>query len=92
MLDAHRVAQHEEAAHERLAQRWEFDIFLGPGEKPYPIDITVEFEEVPTMEPDGPKGTKMTFTQGPMARPDFTEGSRQGVISNFAKLEQALAK
>jgi uncharacterized protein YndB with AHSA1/START domain len=74
----------------RLAQRWDFDIFLGPGEKPYPIDIVIEFEKT---EPWGPGsvGTRMTFTQGPMAKPEFTEGSRQGVIANFAKLEKALA-
>ncbi len=75
----------------RLAQRWNFDIFLALGEKPYPIAITVDFEEIDTMGPGSPKGTKMTFTQGPMAKPDFTEGSRQGVISNFAKMEKALA-
>jgi uncharacterized protein YndB with AHSA1/START domain len=73
----------------RIVQRWDFDIFLGPGETPYPIDIVIELEDSPTMEP-GRMGTKMTFTQGPMAKPDFTEGSRQGVISNLAKLEQAL--
>lgn len=76
--------------HTRLAQRWDFDIFLGPGEKPYPIAIGIDFEEVPTMDPNGPKGTKMTFTQGPMAKADFTEGSRQGVIRNFAHLGTAL--
>ncbi|HUR25564.1 MAG TPA: SRPBCC family protein [Candidatus Thermoplasmatota archaeon] len=74
----------------RLSQRWDFDIFLAPGEKPYPIAITIEFDEIDTMGPGSPKGTKMTFTQGPMAKPGFTEGSRQGVISNFAKLETAL--
>jgi uncharacterized protein YndB with AHSA1/START domain len=74
-----------------LVQEWQFDIFLGPGEKPYPISVRVEFEEVETMGPGSPKGTKMTFTQGPMAKPEFTEGSRQGVISNLAKLEKALA-
>lgn len=73
-----------------IVQRWEFDIFLGPGEKPYPISVVIEFEDSPTMEP-GKMGTKMTFTQGPMAKPEFTEGSRQGVMSNFAKLQAALA-
>lgn len=74
----------------KLVQRWDFDIFLGPGEKPYPIDIVIEIEKT---EPWGPGsvGTKMTFTQGPMAKPEFTEGSRQGVIANFAKLQAALA-
>ncbi len=75
---------------QKLLQRWDFDIFLAPGEKPYPIVIEVLLERT---EPWGPGsvGTKMTFTQGPMAKPEFTEGSRQGVISNFAKLEKALA-
>ncbi|MFA5943424.1 MAG: SRPBCC family protein [Candidatus Thermoplasmatota archaeon] len=74
----------------RLAQRWDFDIFLGPGEKPYPISIVVEFEEVPTVT--GATGTRMTFTQGPMAKADFTEGSRQGVIQNFTHLGKALGE
>jgi len=80
----------EVVANKRLAQRWDFDIFLGPDEKPYPITIGIDFEAEPTMEP-GKMGTKMTFRQGPMAKPGFTEGSRQGVIANFAKLEKALA-
>jgi uncharacterized protein YndB with AHSA1/START domain len=71
----------------RLAQTWDFDIFLGPDEKPYPISVAIDLEEVPASMGGG---TKMTFTQGPMARPEFTEGSRQGVIRNFAKLSQAL--
>ncbi|MHB1261229.1 MAG: SRPBCC family protein [Thermoplasmatota archaeon] len=74
-----------------LVQEWTFDIFLGPGEKPYPISVRIELEELDTMGPGSPKGTKMTFTQGPMAKPEFTEGSRQGVIANFAKLSAALA-
>jgi uncharacterized protein YndB with AHSA1/START domain len=73
-----------------LAQRWDFDIFLGPGEKPYPIRIRIELEEVPAMEP-GKTATKLTFAQGPMAKADFTEGSRQGVIQNLAHLAKALA-
>lgn len=77
----------EVVANKRLAQRWDFDIFLGPGEKPYPILVTVDLEALP---PEAGGGTKMTFTQGPMAKPDFTEGSRQGVRSNLAKLEAAL--
>lgn len=72
----------------RLSQRWEFDIFLAPGEKPYAIAITIDFEPTPTME--GKTGTKMTFTQGPMAKPDFTEGSRQGVIQNLGYMAKAL--
>lgn len=74
----------------KIAQRWEFDIFLAPGQKPYPISITVEFEPEPTMEP-GKTGTKMTFTQGPMASQEFTEGSRQGVIQNLSYLAKTLA-
>jgi uncharacterized protein YndB with AHSA1/START domain len=74
-----------------LAQRWDFDIFLGPGETPYEIQVRVELEPTQPMGP-GSVGTKMTFTQGPMAKPEHTEGSRQGVIKNFAKLEAALAK
>lgn len=75
---------------QRLVYRWDFDIFLAPGEKAYPILVAVEIERT---EPWGPGsvGTKMTFTQGPMAKPEYTEGSRQGVISNFAKLEAELA-
>jgi uncharacterized protein YndB with AHSA1/START domain len=79
----------EVVPHKRLSQRWDFDIFLGPGETPYIVPVTIELEEVPT-EP-GKTGTKMTFTQGPMAKPEFTEGSRQGVIQNLGKLETALA-
>jgi uncharacterized protein YndB with AHSA1/START domain len=77
----------EVVAGKRLGQRWDFDIFLGPGEKPYPILLTVDLEPMP---PEAGGGTKMTFTQGPMAKPDFTEGSRQGVRSNFVKLEAAV--
>ncbi len=67
----------------RLAFIWNYDIFLALGEKPYDVPITVEFQEVPG-------GTRMIFTQGPLATPEFTEGSRQGVLSNFNKLEKAL--
>jgi uncharacterized protein YndB with AHSA1/START domain len=74
--------------HRMLAQVWDFDIFLAPGEKPYPIVIRVELEEEPTM--DGKTGTKMTFHQGPMAKPEFTEGSRQGVANNLRHMEKAL--
>ncbi|HEX2065683.1 MAG TPA: SRPBCC domain-containing protein [Candidatus Thermoplasmatota archaeon] len=79
----------EVVPHKRLSQRWDFDIFLGPGEKGYVIPVTIEFEEVSTMEP-GKMGTKMTFTQGPMAKPEYTEGSRQGVIQNLRYLEKSL--
>jgi uncharacterized protein YndB with AHSA1/START domain len=79
----------EVVPHRRLSQRWDFDIFLGPGEPGYIVPITVELEEVPTMEP-GKTGTKMTFTQGPLAKAEFTEGSRQGVIQNLRHLAKAL--
>ncbi len=77
----------EVVPNKRLAQRWDFDIFLDPGERPYPIVVEIDFEGLP---PEAGGGTKMTFTQGPMAKPGHTEGSRQGVMSNFAKLEKAL--
>lgn len=67
-----------------LAWTWHFDIFLEANEKPYDIPISVEF----TPTPGG--GTRMKFTQGPMAKPEFTEGSRQGVLKNFEKLAAAL--
>ncbi len=67
----------------RLAYTWNYDIFLSPGEKPYDVPISVEFQEVPG-------GTKVTFTQGPLATREFTEGSRKGVLSNFDKLGKAL--
>lgn len=79
----------EVVPNKRIAQQWTFDIFLAPGETPYPIQITIDFEECPTMEP-GKMGTKMTFTQGPMAKPDFTEGSRQGVMQNLRHLADVL--
>lgn len=74
----------------RLGQTWQFDIFLAPGEKAYPISITIDFEEV-AIDPTT-KGTKMTFTQGPMATAEFSEGSRQGVIQNLAHLAKALGE
>ncbi|MEA3189667.1 MAG: hypothetical protein QOD77_249 [Thermoplasmata archaeon] len=73
----------------RLAYRWDFDIFLGPGESPYPILVTLDFEALP---PQAGGGTRMTFVQGPMKKPEHTEGSRQGVRSNFAKLAKALGE
>lgn len=71
-----------------IEQQWHFDIFLGPGEKPYPIAVKIEFEDWVGMP--GTKGTKMTFTQGPMVKPEYTEGSRQGVMANFRHLATAL--
>jgi uncharacterized protein YndB with AHSA1/START domain len=67
----------------RLAITWIFDIFLAPGEKPYDVPITIDLEPVSG-------GTKMTFKQGPLATAEHSEGSRQGVLSNFEKLAKAL--
>ncbi|HWH08625.1 MAG TPA: SRPBCC family protein [Candidatus Thermoplasmatota archaeon] len=52
----------------RLAWTWHYDIFLAPGEKPYDVPISIELRPVPG-------GTRMTFKQGPLATPEFTEGS-----------------
>ena len=68
-----------------LAWTWNFDIFLAPGEKPYDVPIEVRLERVAG-------GTKMTFKQGPLAKPEFTEGSRQGVLANFEKMAKALGE
>jgi uncharacterized protein YndB with AHSA1/START domain len=70
----------------KLAWTWRFDIFLAPGEKPYDVPISVELELTPT------GGTRMVFTQGPLATPEHTEGSHQGVMSNLTKLAQALGE
>lgn len=70
----------------RLAWTWRFDIFLGPGEKPYDVPISVTLDRLAN------GGTKMTFTQGPLATPEHTNGSKQGVESNFAKLAIALGE
>jgi uncharacterized protein YndB with AHSA1/START domain len=78
----------EVVPHKRLAYRWDFDIFLAPGETPYPIKVSIDFDEVPTMT--GETGTKMTYRQGPMAKAEYTEGSRQGVIANFAHMSKAV--
>lgn len=67
-----------------LAWTWHFDIFLQPHEKPYDVPIEVRLEAVP-------EGTQMTFTQGPLASPEHTEGSRQGVMKNLEHLAKALA-
>jgi uncharacterized protein YndB with AHSA1/START domain len=67
----------------RLAMTWIFDIFLAPGEKPYDVAITIDLEPVKD-------GTKLTFKQGPLATAEHSEGSRQGVLKNFEKLEAAL--
>jgi uncharacterized protein YndB with AHSA1/START domain len=62
----------------RLAYNWHFDIFLAPGEKPYDVPVTIELQEVPD-------GTKMIYTQGDLATPDATEGSRQGYLEHFER-------
>jgi uncharacterized protein YndB with AHSA1/START domain len=69
----------------RLAWTWEFDIFLAPGEKPYPVAISLDLAPVTG-------GTKVTFKQGPLATAEHSEGSRQGVLNNFKQLEEVLAK
>jgi uncharacterized protein YndB with AHSA1/START domain len=73
----------EVVPNKRLGMVWNFDIFLQPSEKPYDVPITIVLEPVSG-------GTKMTFTQGPLASPEHTEGSRQGVVANFEKLAKAL--
>lgn len=70
--------------HWELGWTWHFDIFLGPDEQPYDVPIFVSLLKAPS------GGTRMTFTQGPLKKPGFTEGSRQGVLSNFEKLAIAL--
>lgn len=72
--------------HEELAWTWHFDIFLKPGEAPYDVPIRVTLHETP----EG--GTRMVFTQGPLASPGHTEGSRQGVLKNLERMAQALGE
>jgi hypothetical protein len=64
---------------------WNFDIFLGPGEEPYDVPISVELEPVAS-------GTKMTFRQGPLSAAEHTEGSRQGVEQNLRYLAKAMGE
>jgi len=68
----------------RLAWTWHFDIFLAPGEKPYDVPISIDFVPVAG-------GTRMTFKEGPLATAEHTEGSREGVLANFDRLEKVLA-
>lgn len=68
----------------RLAWTWHFAIFLAPGEKPYDVPIEV------TLTPTPMGGTQMVFKQGPLAKPGFSEGSRQGVLQNLERLHEAL--
>lgn len=69
----------------RLVWIWHFDIFLGPDEKPYDVPMSLMLERTAA------GGTKMTFKQGPLATPEHTEGSRQGVLQNFEHLAAALS-
>lgn len=71
--------------HTDLAWTWHFDIFLAPGEKAYDVPIEVRLERVGT-------GTRMTFKQGPLATPEFSEGSRQGILANLEKMAKALGE
>lgn len=73
----------EVVPNKRLAMTWQFDIFLAPGEKPYDVPISIDLEPVK-------EGTRMTFKQGPLATAEYSEGSRQGVLSNLKHLEEAL--
>lgn len=70
--------------HSELAWTWHFDIFLAPGEKPYDVPISVQLQRLPG------GGTRMRFTQGPLATSGHTEGSRKGVEQNFRYLAKAL--
>jgi len=70
--------------HEELAWTWHFDIYLKPDEKPYDIPIRVTFERLAN------GGTRMRFTEGALALPGHTEGSREGVMKNLDQLEKAL--
>jgi uncharacterized protein YndB with AHSA1/START domain len=70
--------------HREIGMMWHFDIFLAPGERPYPVPIRV------LLEPTAEGGTRMRFVQGPLATPGHTEGSRQGVEANLAQLAQAV--
>jgi len=70
--------------HRRLAWVWHYDIFLKPDEKPYDVPIAVE------LEPAADGGTRMTFSQGPLASAEYTEGSRKGVLQNLEWLAKAL--
>lgn len=72
--------------HTELAWVWHFDIFLGPGEQPYDVPISVTLQKTAT------GGTRMTFVQGPLATPEHTEGSRQGVLQNIGYMAKALGE
>lgn len=70
----------------RLGWTWHFDIFLAPGELPYDVRLSVQLARTP----EG--GTRMVFTQGPLATPEHTDGSRQGVEQNLRHLAKALGE
>lgn len=72
--------------HWELGWIWRFDVFLGPGQQPYDVPVFLNLARLPN------GGTRMRFTQGPLATPEFTEGSRQGVASNFEKMAKALGE
>lgn len=69
-----------------LAWTWHFDIFLGPDEKPYDVPMLLNLERLAN------GGTRMRFTQGPLATPEHTQGSKQGVELNFKHLTAALGE
>ena len=69
-----------------LAWTWHFDIFLQPGEKPYDVGMHLQLEKLAN------GGTRMRFTQGPLATPEHTQGSKQGVEQNFRHLAKALGE
>lgn len=69
-----------------LGWTWHFDIFLGPNEPPYDVRLSVRL----TRTSEG--GTRMIFTQGPLATPEHTDGSRQGVEQNLRYLAKALGE
>ena len=69
-----------------LAMVWDFDIYLKPDERPYPIPIRVLLDPAPG------GGTRMRFVQGPMLSAGHTDGSRKGVMANLDKLALALGE
>lgn len=72
--------------HSELTWTWHFDIFLAPGEKPYDVPMRVALEKTAT------GGTRMTFSEGPLATQEHTDGSRTGVEQNFRHLAKALGE
>jgi uncharacterized protein YndB with AHSA1/START domain len=81
-----RGTYHVVRPHAELAWTWHFDIFLAPGEKPYDVAMRVLLEKTAT------GGTKMTFSEGPLATQEHTDGSRKGVEQNFRHLAKALGE